>query len=126
MSPGFEPLNSVCACYRYRPVFRWCHLIIGAVAVKFALAAIFVATGFESLGLPKFLRFVLLAWLLLYIVAHVLLLIHRCRDAKKLRRSASRSGSDDTGAFLKKVLLLPYLLTLSSFSLTFVVVVASS
>ena len=108
-------------------MFRWCHLIVGAVALKFALAAIFVAAGFESLGSIKFLRFVLLAWLILYIAFHVFLLVQRCRDAKKSRHSASRSGSSvDTFALMKKVLLLPYLLTLSALALTFVVVIASS
>ncbi len=112
-------VNRPLAFFRFRPAFRWTHLIVGAVALKFALAAIYVASGFHNLHLPKYLRFVLLAWLITYVAVHLFLLIHRCVVAKK-------SGRAGAGSTLKKVVVFPYLAVLWSLALTFVAAIAAA
>lgn len=123
-----QPFMALCRCSptsKRRPVFNWLHWFVGNSAQILGIAAIYF--GFELIGAPKWIMFVLIIFIAFHCLVHLLLSIGQCitdsrgesssnvYPMKELNGSRSplqptEKNTDAPGAAFRKVMLFFYFL----------------
>ncbi|XP_013403700.1 putative ferric-chelate reductase 1 homolog [Lingula anatina] len=77
-------LNPIMALFRchpeddYRPIFNWFHWIVGTVAHILATINIFFGMNLAKSGVPWWVTWVMLIWVLIQFITEITLEIHQC------------------------------------------------
>ncbi|XP_063239185.1 putative ferric-chelate reductase 1 homolog [Bacillus rossius redtenbacheri] len=77
----FQPIGAAFRPHpgsRKRPVFNWLHWLVGNVTHILAIVTIFFATELSKAELPKWMYWILVAYIVFYVVVHLILSISGC------------------------------------------------
>merc|ERR1719219_1144631 len=101
----------------YRWVFNWAHWFVGNATFIFAIVAIFFAMEYPAVKMPTEVVYVLITYVVIHIVVHVSLTIHRfyhermgsSDKVKDLNDASEPSNEDAPGSDFRRAVAYVYL-----------------
>ena len=95
-----------------RWIFNWAHWAFGNASFLFAILAIFFGLEYAQIGAPKETGYVMITYIIVHVLVHLALTIHRCFTGKSNKveeiNSVDDHIEDDPGSRFRKAMAFCY------------------